>query len=91
MISNSIIIPLASVILATLFISTSNGNDNVLADSINNDIKIIPDSQYRIDCEEYDTGTNGAICANEDSTISDGIDIAGENNKVTFNIHINQA
>src|SRR6185436_21079010 len=90
MISKSIIIPLALVVLATLFISTSNGNEYVLADPFNNDVKIKTDSEYRLDCDEYDIGTNGAICANEDLTTTDGIDITGENNKVTSDTHVSQ-
>ena len=84
MISKSIVIPLAMVVFATIFISTNNGNEYVFADPSNNDVKINPDSKYSIDCDEYDTGTNGAICTNEDSTITDGVHIAGENNKVVW-------
>jgi hypothetical protein len=70
-------IALVMVVLATLFISIGSGNRHVLSDSSNNKVKINTDSEYRIDCDEYKTGTNGAICADEDTTTTDGIDIAG--------------
>ena len=49
MISKSIIILLALIVLVALFISTSNGNEYALADSFNNDVKINTDSEHKID------------------------------------------
>ena len=47
MLSKYIIIPLATVALAILFISISNGNEYVLANSVNDDIKINTECEYR--------------------------------------------
>ena len=45
------------------FSSSINGNEYVLADSNSNDVRINTDSKYKNDCDEYNTGTNDAICA----------------------------
>ena len=79
MISRPILIPLAMIVLSISFSSTINGNEYVLADPFNNEVKINTDSEYTSKCDEYNTGSNGAICADEDITTFEGIDIDGEN------------
>src|SRR5688572_6138058 len=90
MISRSVMVPLAMIVLATLFSGIINGNDYVLGDPFNNKVKINSESEYKSDCDEYDMGSNDATCADEDITTLEAIDIDGENNKVTSNTHVDQ-
>ena len=78
MISRPVIVPLAMIVLVMLFSNILNGNEYVLADPFNNEVKINTDSEYKSDCDEYNIGSNGAICADEDITTFEGIDIDGE-------------
>lgn len=75
MILKSITSPLAMVLLDTLFISMSYGNEYLLADSFNKYVKFDIYSKHRNDCDDQNTGTNDAICADEDTTTTGGIDI----------------
>lgn len=45
---------------------------------------------YMNDCNEYNTGTNSAVCSELDSTTTESISIDAENNKVTSDNHVNQ-
>src|SRR5918993_818854 len=90
MISKFILIPLALFLVVGYFTSIVTGNGFAAADPFKNKVKIITDSKYKNDCDEYDTGTNNAFCSDIDTTTTDSINIDGKNNKVTSDIHVNQ-
>src|ERR671913_122327 len=85
MISKFILIPLALFLVVGFFTSIVTGNGFAAADPFKNKVKIITDSKYKNDCDEYDTGTNNAFCSDIDTTTTDSINIDGNNNTICTN------
>lgn len=89
MISKPILIPLAMLLVVGFFSSIIIGIEFAAADPSKNKVKIITDSKYMSYCNEYDTGTNSAVCSVLEATTTESISVDGENNKVTSDIHVN--
>ena len=55
------------------FGSIINGIEFAAAEPSTNKVKIITDSMYMDVCNEYNTGTNSAVCSELDSTTTESI------------------
>jgi hypothetical protein len=75
MISKPILVPLAMLLVVGFFSSIINGIEFAAADPPKNKVKIITDSKDMNDCNEYDTGTNSAVCSDLDATTTESISI----------------